>query len=149
MTSAPPVHKEMRGVTFLIIIVGLLSIGFPSTVSSQPQAVRATAGADGVQRINLVAGEYFFEPRHIIVKLNVPVEIAATKKRGMTPHNIVIKAPEAGIEISESLSTKPHIIRFTPRKSGTYAFYCDKKLLFFKSHREKGMEGVLEVRPQP
>lgn len=145
--SAPPVHEEMRGVTLLLIIVGLLSIGFPSNVSSQQQAVRATAGADGVQRINLVAGEYFFEPRHIIVKLNVPVEITATKKRGMTPHNIVIKAPEAGIEISESLSTKPRIIRLTPRKSGTYAFYCDKKLLFFKSHRGKGMEGVLEVRP--
>ena len=25
-------------------------------------------------------------------------------------------------------------------------FYCDKKLLFFKSHREKGMEGVLKVQ---
>jgi hypothetical protein len=28
---------------------------------------------------------------------------------------------------------------------GEYPFYCSKKLLFFKSHREKGMEGMLEV----
>jgi len=37
-------------------------------------------------------------------------------------------------------------VRFTPTKAGVFAFYCDKKLLFFKSHREKGMEGVLKVR---
>jgi plastocyanin domain-containing protein len=58
---------------------------------------------------------------------------------------IVIKAPEAGIDISESLSTEPKIIRFTPIKTGKYVFYCAKKFLFFKSHRDKGMEGVLEV----
>jgi len=27
-----------------------------------------------------------------------------------------------------------------------FAFYCDKRLLFFKSHHEKGMEGRLDVR---
>ena len=37
-------------------------------------------------------------------------------------------------------------VRFTPTKAGVFAFYCDKKLLFFKSHREKGMEGVLKVQ---
>lgn len=147
MKSPPPDHEEMRDAILLLIIAGLFSIGVPSHANGQQQPVRATVGPDGVQRINLLAGEYFFDPRNIIVKANVPVEITATKKGGMTPHNIVIKAPEAGIEVSESLSTKPRIIRFTPRKTGTYAFYCDKKLLFFKSHREKGMEGVLEVRP--
>jgi hypothetical protein len=29
---------------------------------------------------------------------------------------------------------------------GTFPFYCDKKLLFFKSHHERGQEGHLEVR---
>jgi hypothetical protein len=28
---------------------------------------------------------------------------------------------------------------------GRYPFYCDKKLFFMAGHREKGMEGVLEV----
>lgn len=137
----------MRDGTLLLLIASLLSIGVPSYVNGQQKPVRATMGPDGVQRIKMLAGDYFFDPPHIIVKVNVPVEITVTKKRGMTPHNIVIKAPEAGVEVSGALSTKPRIIRFTPRKGGTYAFYCDKKLLFFKSHREKGMEGVLEVRP--
>jgi hypothetical protein len=37
-------------------------------------------------------------------------------------------------------------VRFTPMVTGSFSIYCDKKLLFFKSHREKGMEAVLEVR---
>jgi len=37
-------------------------------------------------------------------------------------------------------------VRFTPMTRGTFPFYCDKKLLFFKSHRERGQEGHLEVR---
>jgi plastocyanin len=40
---------------------------------------------------------------------------------------------------------KPELIKFTPTKIGKYAMYCDKKLLWFKSHRERGMEGVIEV----
>ena len=57
----------------------------------------------------------------------------------------MIKEPEAGIDINETLSTEPKTIKFVPKKNGKYPFYCDKKLLFFKSHRERGMEGVIEV----
>ncbi|MCL4458112.1 MAG: hypothetical protein M1147_13095, partial [Nitrospirae bacterium] len=58
---------------------------------------------------------------------------------------VLINAPEAGIEVKEDLSKEPKVVKFTPKKTGKYPFYCDKKLLFFKSHRERGMEGVIEV----
>ena len=117
------------------------------TVSAREakRVVRATVGEDGVQRVELVGGGYFFDPDHIIVRKNVPVELKVRKESGMVPHNIVMKAPEAGIEFEESLSSDPKTIRFTPTKTGSYPMYCSKKLLFFESHREKGMEGVLEV----
>ncbi len=73
------------------------------------------------------------------------MELKIRKEPGITPHNIVIKEPDAGIDIRESLDSEPKIIRFTPKKIGKYPFYCDKRLLFFKSHRERGMEGTLEV----
>ena len=109
------------------------------------RVVRATVGEDGVQRVELVGGGYYFDPDHIIVRVNVPVELKVRKESGMVPHNIVMKAPEAGIQFDESLSSDPKTIRFTPTKTGSYPLYCSKKLLFFESHREKGMEGVLEV----
>jgi plastocyanin domain-containing protein len=93
----------------------------------------------------MLGGEYFFKPKHIIVKVNVPVEIILKKESGVVPHNIVLKAPEAGIDISENLGTEPKTVRFTPTKKGKYEFICDKKLLFFKSHKDRGMEGILEV----
>jgi len=77
--------------------------------------------------------------------VNIPVELKVRKEPGIIPHNIVMKSPEAGMDFKVSLDTDPKIIRFTPTKVGIFPFYCDKKLLFFESHRDKGMEGVIEV----
>ena len=103
--------------------------------------------ADGVQRIRLVAGSYFFKPNHIVVKVNVPVELTASRESGITPHDLVIRADEAGLAVKEDLGTEPKRITFTATKPGKYAIYCSKKLPFVAGHREKGMEGVLEVVP--
>lgn len=55
--------------------------------------------------------------------------------------------PQAGIDIEETIGTEGTLIRFTPTLPGKVPFYCSKRLLFFESHRDKGMEGVLEVWP--
>ena len=130
-----------------LIFAFILSMAIaPLSLYAEEQApVRAVVGDDGVQRAEVVGGGYFFKPNRLIVRVNVPVELKVRKEPGYVPHDIIIKAPEAGIDVSDSLSAEPKLIRFTPTKIGTYPFYCGKKLLFFESHREKGMEGVLEV----
>jgi plastocyanin len=106
----------------------------------------ATLGADGIQRAEVTGGEYYFDPNHIIVKVNKPVELTVKKASGYVPHDLVVKAPEAGIDFKVNLNgKKPELVKFTPTKAGKYPMYCDKKLLWFKSHQERGMEGVLEV----
>ncbi len=105
----------------------------------------ATVGADGVQRVEIVGGEYYFDPNYIVVKVNVPVELSVKKSGGHTPHSIVVKAPHAGINFSESLAQDPKTIKFTPTAVGKYEMYCNKKLPFAKSHKDKGMVGVIEV----
>ncbi len=139
--------RSRNNLNYFLVIVGLFSLCFTNSVNAQKKVFHATTSTDGVQRIEILGGDYFFDPDHIIVKANVPVEITIKKDSRIVPHNITIEAPDAGIEVSESLSGTPKAIRFTPTKPGKYEFYCTKKLLFFKSHREKGMEGVLEVRP--
>jgi plastocyanin domain-containing protein len=115
------------------------------SLHAQGKKFVASIDKDGVQRIEILAGEYFFDPDYIVIKVNAPVEINIKKEPSIVPHTFVIKAPEAGMDIHESLSSEPRIIRFTPTKTGKYPFYCDKKVLFFGSHREKGMEGTIEV----
>lgn len=100
---------------------------------------------DGVQRVEIVGGDYYFKPSHIVVKVNQPVELLVRKDGWFVPHSFVIDAPEAGIKVEESLSQEPKAIDFTPTKVGSYPFYCNKKALFMDSHRKKGMEGVLDV----
>jgi plastocyanin domain-containing protein len=107
----------------------------------------ANVDADGVQRVRVVAGSYFFKPNHIVVKVNVPVELTASRESGITPHNFILKAPEAGLAVEADLGTEAKKIQFKPTAVGSYPFYCGKKLPLMASHREKGMEGVLEVVP--
>lgn len=54
----------------------------------------------------------------------------------------------AGVETGNKVNLKkdPQSVYFTPTKTGAYPMYCDQKPLFGgKSHRERGMEGVIEV----
>jgi plastocyanin domain-containing protein len=115
---------------------------------SDPKAekrVVATVGQDGVQRVSILGGGYFYNPNYIVVKVNVPVELSVTKESGITPHDFVIEAPEAGVDVSiKSLDTKPQVVKFTPTKIGKYPFICSKKFLWINP-KKKGMEGMLEV----
>lgn len=125
----------------------LFAVIVPLTVCAENQIQRFEAGvdADGIQRITMKGGDFFFAPNHIVVKKDIPVELSITKEGGIVPHNIVMDSADAGIQFDVALGKEPAVIRFTPVRAGTYPFYCTKKFLFFKSHRERGMEGVIEV----
>ncbi len=101
----------------------------------------------GVQRASVDAGTYYFRPRRLVVRLNIPVELVVKTDGSATPHDWVMQSPEAGMAMRERLSGAPTTIRFTPTALGSYAFYCSKKVPMMKSHRERGMEGVVEVVP--
>jgi plastocyanin domain-containing protein len=110
-------------------------------------AVLVPFDTDGVQRITIVADSYSYEPNHLQVEVGKPVELIFKSVTIITPHNFVLKEPASGLMIEEDIpSGKTAVVHFTPIQRGVFTFYCDKKLLFFKSHREKGMEGLLDVR---
>ena len=134
-------YKKCLFVIAAVVIALGIAAAAPETVTVVP------VGKDGVQRMEIVGGSYFFKPNHIVVKVNIPVELKVSKESGLVPHDIVAKSPEAGIVFQESMSSTPKIIKFTPTKVGKYPLYCSKKAPFSKTHREKGMEGVIEVVP--
>jgi len=128
-----------------IVMLALSVVFFVPGVYGEEKTVRAVVDSSGIQKVEVIGGDYYFTPNHIIVKVNVPVELIVKKESGMVPHTIVMHEPDAGIDINESLGNEPKVIKFTPKKAGKYPFYCDKRFLFFKSHRDRGMEGVIEV----
>lgn len=145
--------QPTRGFVALLAATGLVLAAGCQTTEEKPrapapaQAQAVKVDQDGVQRVQILAGSYFFKPSHIVVKVNVPVEITASRESGMTPHDLVIRAEEAGIVVEQDLATEPRKIAFTPKRVGKYAIYCSKKPPLMASHRERGMEGVLEVVP--
>lgn len=129
----------------LVLTAPVFGQGDPKTDPKAVKKIVATVDQDGVQRVAIIGGGYFYNPNYVVVKVNVPVELSVTKESGMTPHDFVIKAPEAGIDVSiKSLDAKPQVVKFTPTKTGKYPFICSKKFLWI-NHKDKGMEGVLEV----
>jgi hypothetical protein len=51
------------------------------------------------------------------------------------------------MDFSLDLNSDWQVVRFTPTKVGIYQMECLKRLLWFKSHKERGMHGVIEVVP--
>jgi len=135
----------MRSLRFIwLCLIFVIMCNF--VIAAEKKEFAAKTDPDGVQRVEMTGGSYFFDPNYIIVKVNVPVEIKIRKESGLVPHNIILKALDAGIDIDMEMKDTPQTIRFTPLKTGIYSFACEKKLLFFESHKDKGMVGTLEVR---
>jgi len=104
------------------------------------------ASAAEPQTIEVTLGSYYIKPEKITVKRDQPVTLNLTNDATLIPHNLVIKAPEAGIDVKVDVSAgKTASVTFTPTKSGSYEIICSKEPPFGKTHKEKGMHGVLEV----
>jgi plastocyanin len=129
--------------TGLLVLVPVITCA-----AAEPFAFEVPLDPDGIQRTVVEADSYEFIPRHLVVRAGKPVELTVKSVTVLVPHNFLIDDPKSGLAIREEISAGKTVkITFTPTVPGSFAIYCDKKLLFFKSHREKGMEGVLEVRP--
>lgn len=56
--------------------------------------VVATVDIDDVQRVEVIGGEYYFDPNYIVVKVNKPVELMVKKASRYISHNMELKSPE-------------------------------------------------------
>ena len=136
----------------MLAIVGLLtSVGVTIVHAAEPSQpgppMVIPVAADGVQRATVTLDSYSYSPNHLIVEAGKPVELTLTSVTTIIPHNFIIKDPAGSLSVEHDVSAgKTVTITFTPTKPGTFPIYCDKRLWPLPSHRDKGMEGKLEVR---
>lgn len=116
-----------------------------ATPADDASPYQASTDADGVQRVALLGGSYFFRPDHIVVQAGQPLEISVKVEPGIVPHSFVLETADGKRLAEVSLGEAPKTLRFN-LPAGHYVFYCHKRLLGFKSHRERGMAGALEAR---
>jgi len=130
----------------LLTSVGVMIVHATEPSESGPPVVIPVA-ADGVQRATVTLDSYSYTPNHLIVEAGKPVELTLTSVTTIIPHNFIIKDPAGSLSVEQDVSAgKTVTITFTPTQPGTFPIYCDKRLWPLPSHRDKGMEGKLEVR---
>jgi plastocyanin domain-containing protein len=129
------------------VLAALLCCFAGSSFAETASMAEARLDADGVQRLNVAGGNYYFQPKQIVVRAGVPVELTLKRESAMVPHDFVLRIEADGIDIAQVFTGSGTVVAFTPLTPGKYAFTCSKKLPFFASHLDKGMEGVLVVTP--
>lgn len=139
-------HTHVHAMAALFVATSL-SVGYGAETPAPSPPLTVPVAADGVQRATVTLDSYAYTPNHLIVEAGKPVELTLTSVTTITPHNFIIKDPAGSLSVEQDVGAgKTVTVKFTSTQAGTFPIYCDKKLPFFPSHREKGMEGKLEVR---
>ena len=132
-------------------LLGLSLLLAATTLAADPPSMgppfTVPVDSDGVQRTTVILDSYSYQPGHLIVEKGKPVELTLKSVTTLTPHNFIIKDPAGSLAVEQDVSAgKTALLKFTPAQAGTFPIYCDKRLWPLPSHRDKGMEGKLEVR---
>lgn len=108
--------------------------------------IGANAFAADPQVIEIKLNSYTITPDRITVKAGQPVTLKVKNEASFIPHNLIIKAPAAGVEVKVDVGAgKTGEASFTPTQPGSYEIICDKSPPIGKSHKAKGMHGLLIV----
>ena len=146
MQNVPLRLFHLLAMVWLLTSVGMTIVHAAEPSQSGPPVVIPVA-ADGVQRATVTLDSYSYSPNHLIVEAGKQVELTLTSVTTIIPHNFIIKDPAGSLSVEQDVSAgKTVTITFTPTQSGIFPIYCDKRLWPLPSHRDKGMEGKLEVR---
>ena len=107
------------------------------------------AAQSEVRVVEVMLGSYRFMPKEIELIAGEPVILRLVNADSIIPHNFTIEDASGELDVNVDVIAGETVdIDLTPLAVGRYTFYCGNKMLFMKSHREKGMEGVLNVVPQ-
>jgi heme/copper-type cytochrome/quinol oxidase subunit 2 len=133
-----------------LAIVGLLTVTLVSighAADSLGSAIAVPISSDGIQRATVILDSYSYSPNHLVVENGKPVELTLTSVTTITPHNFIIKDSAGSLSVEQDVGAgKTVMARFVPTQPGLFSFFCDKRLWPMPSHRDKGMEGLLEVK---
>lgn len=140
---------KVAGVTLgtLIIVLAVFWLGIPEPALSQTST--PPAAAERVIEYTILMRDYRFQPKELTAVAGYPVVLTLINPERITPHNFTLETGAAEPVIVDIGAGETKTVRFTPNAPGTYAFHCRSKLLWFKSHREHGMEGTLTVLAKP
>ncbi len=135
------------GIAGWLILTLVTAKGYAADVSTLSPAIPVPISQDGVQRVTVILDSYFYSPNHLVVESGREVELTLISITMITPHNFIMKDSAGSLSVEQDVGAgKTVVARFVPTQTGLFPFFCDKRLWPMPSHRDKGMEGLLEVK---
>jgi len=133
--------------TRLIVLVAVPLFFWGQSEMGHAQDLLAQGGVSTAREIVLDMESYVFTPSEVTVAFGEPLRLILRNQSFLVPHNFLLDDPH-GVRVLEadisSGESQTHLLTLT--EAGVYLFYCQKQLLFFPTHREKGMEGRFIVQ---
>jgi plastocyanin len=115
----------------------VLLTALPGTVSGQEAA----------REIDMTMGDYHYAPDVIEMESGQSIVLQLTNTDSITPHNFTLVDKSAGLDVDTDIAAGDSVrIRISTQQPGAYTGYCNRKLPFMKSHRDRGMQGTLIVK---
>ena len=97
----------------------------------------------------VILGSYEIQPKQLQLIAGQSLTLRLVNIDTIIPHNFSIESPAGGLDINIDVQAGETVdVELTPTVPGRYKFFCRNKMLFMKSHRERGMEGTLIVLPK-
>lgn len=98
--------------------------------------------------VEITLGSYQIMPEQVELIAEQPVILRLVNMDTIIPHNFTIESTDDALDVNiDVLAGETVDVKLTPSVAGRYSFHCGNKMLFMKSHRKKGMEGILIVLP--
>ncbi len=119
------------------VLVGIKRNSMPHPTWLSPVMASAAQDGQGVQRIDMDLGDYQFHPKTVSIAAGTSAELILTNRDLITPHNFIVEAPEAGMEVNLDVSAgESATIVLRPTRSGIYTFLRQAASVFRKPPRE-------------
>ncbi|MDF0666679.1 MAG: cupredoxin domain-containing protein [Nitrospira sp.] len=143
------VSRKSFGVLGMVgwFMAALVAVGQAADGSEPDLPIVVPMSPDGVQRATVILDSYSYSPNHLVVENGKPVELTLTSVTMITPHNFIMKDSAGSLLVEQDVGAGRTVVaRFVLTQPGLFPFFCDKRLWPIPSHRDKGMEGILEVK---
>ena len=105
----------------------------------------AAIGPDGVQRVNIRCGPNFFDPRSIVVRANVPLQLTVTTTADLTSNNFTTTIGATTIDAPVRFAPTSFVL--SPRLSGRFQAFCQDKGKPDTPGARKAKTGTIVVLP--
>jgi hypothetical protein len=109
------------------------------------EAWQTVVEADGVQRVNISCGTNFFDPREIVVKKDVPLDVIVRTTANLPQQNFVVRLP--GPSLERIVGRVPQPIRFLPNILGQFAILCQTPGVPEDQRTQAKKSGILSIVP--